>query len=126
MFMILFLLSICMLLSLSDCGCDPTGSYSSVCATIGGQCQCKPNVIGRRCDQCAPGSFGFGPAGCTRKPLHIYFNITLVMNDNYTRLCVIHWTFYFNANQQNKNCVVSNLCCSHFYTKIIISDQILA
>lgn len=48
-----------------DCECDPTGSYSTLCDIYGGQCQCKPNVIGRRCDQCAPGSFGFGPAGCT-------------------------------------------------------------
>ena len=47
-----------------DCQCDPTGSQSGVCDPIGGQCQCKPNVLGRRCDQCSPGTYGFGPEGC--------------------------------------------------------------
>ncbi|XP_067908301.1 laminin subunit beta-1 [Heterodontus francisci] len=47
------------------CQCDPQGSISSVCEKIGGQCQCKSNVIGQRCDQCAPGYYGFGPNGCS-------------------------------------------------------------
>uniref|UniRef100_A0AAQ4RGT9 Laminin, beta 2 (laminin S) n=1 Tax=Gasterosteus aculeatus aculeatus TaxID=481459 RepID=A0AAQ4RGT9_GASAC len=46
------------------CNCDPQGSVSSMCDVRGGQCACKPNVIGRRCDQCAPGTYGFGPSGC--------------------------------------------------------------
>ncbi|XP_040214842.1 laminin subunit beta-2 [Rana temporaria] len=46
------------------CNCDPQGSLSSECDPYGGQCRCKPNVIGRRCDQCAPGTHGFGPSGC--------------------------------------------------------------
>ncbi|MEE6502312.1 hypothetical protein FKM82_004476 [Ascaphus truei] len=46
------------------CSCDPQGSLSSECDTIGGQCQCKANLIGRRCDRCAPATYGFGPAGC--------------------------------------------------------------
>lgn len=28
-------------------------------------CPCKTNVVGRRCDRCAPGTYGFGPNGCT-------------------------------------------------------------
>ncbi|KAK8784251.1 hypothetical protein V5799_009390 [Amblyomma americanum] len=47
-----------------DCRCDPQGSHSSVCNTLGGQCQCKTNVVGRSCDRCAPGTYGFGPGGC--------------------------------------------------------------
>ncbi|XP_043080121.1 laminin subunit beta-2 [Puntigrus tetrazona] len=47
------------------CQCDPQGSTSAECDKVGGQCQCKPNVIGRKCDQCAPGTYGFGPYGCT-------------------------------------------------------------
>nr|XP_045621460.1 laminin subunit beta-1-like isoform X3 [Procambarus clarkii] len=47
-----------------SCQCDGTGSYSSICSSLGGQCECKPNVVGRRCDRCAPGTYGFGPEGC--------------------------------------------------------------
>nr|XP_033782232.1 laminin subunit beta-2 isoform X2 [Geotrypetes seraphini] len=46
------------------CQCDPQGSLSSVCDVNGGQCRCKANVIGRQCERCAPGTYGFGPAGC--------------------------------------------------------------
>ncbi|XP_055351401.1 laminin subunit beta-1-like [Paramacrobiotus metropolitanus] len=46
------------------CECDNTGSHSIVCGALGGQCKCKPNVAGRTCDRCAPGTFGFGPRGC--------------------------------------------------------------
>ncbi|XP_051777109.1 laminin subunit beta-2 isoform X3 [Erpetoichthys calabaricus] len=46
------------------CQCDPQGSVSSVCDPSGGRCRCRPNVFGRQCDLCAPGTFGFGPSGC--------------------------------------------------------------
>ncbi|XP_043298184.1 laminin subunit beta-2 [Cervus canadensis] len=46
------------------CQCDPQGSLSSECNPDGGQCRCKPAVVGRRCDLCAPGYYGFGPTGC--------------------------------------------------------------
>ncbi|XP_035245264.1 laminin subunit beta-2-like [Anguilla anguilla] len=46
------------------CLCHPEGSVSAECAGVGGQCQCKPGVAGRRCDRCEPGTFGFGPQGC--------------------------------------------------------------
>ncbi|KAK6747437.1 hypothetical protein RB195_000562 [Necator americanus] len=49
----------------SSCDCDPTGSVSGICGVKGGQCECKPNVVGRRCDQCAVGTYGFGRSGCT-------------------------------------------------------------
>lgn len=49
------------------CQCDPTGSKSHKCDPLGGQCECKPNVVGRQCDRCAPGTYGFGPEGCVGK-----------------------------------------------------------
>uniref|UniRef100_A0A7N8Y1T9 Laminin subunit beta-1 n=1 Tax=Mastacembelus armatus TaxID=205130 RepID=A0A7N8Y1T9_9TELE len=52
------------------CQCDPQGSLSGECDKVGGQCLCKPNVIGRRCDQCAPGTYGFGVNGCTTCACH--------------------------------------------------------
>lgn len=55
------------MISFSDCQCDPTGSVSALCSSLGGACQCKANVVGRRCDRCAPGTFGFGPEGCRGK-----------------------------------------------------------
>ncbi|CAL8370158.1 unnamed protein product [Lota lota] len=53
-----------------SCQCDPQGSVSADCEKVGGQCLCKPNVIGRRCDQCAPGTYGFGPQGCAACDCH--------------------------------------------------------
>lgn len=41
------------------CGCDYIGSTSFECEPFGGQCQCKPNVIGRQCDACRTGYYGF-------------------------------------------------------------------
>jgi hypothetical protein len=48
------------------CDCNPTGSVSNICDPAGGACQCKPNVVGRKCDKCAPSTWGFGPNGCQR------------------------------------------------------------
>lgn len=51
------------------CLCDPQGSLSAECQPHGGQCRCKPNVVGRRCHRCSLGTFGFGPGGCRRECL---------------------------------------------------------
>ncbi|XP_030280431.1 laminin subunit beta-4 [Sparus aurata] len=48
----------------APCRCNVAGSLGPFCSELGGLCECKPNVIGRCCDTCAPLTFGFGPAGC--------------------------------------------------------------
>eukprot|EP00117_Sycon_ciliatum_P001869 scpid2290/ scgid7347/ Laminin-like protein epi-1 len=43
-----------------DCGCDADGSLNSTsCASVSGQCSCKPGVTGRQCDRCKLVHFGF-------------------------------------------------------------------
>ncbi|XP_075229000.1 laminin subunit alpha [Lycorma delicatula] len=41
------------------CDCDYRGSLSFDCNKFGGQCPCKPNVIGRRCEICKTGYYGY-------------------------------------------------------------------
>jgi len=56
----------------STCSCDIRGSTdpNGLCEPYGGQCSCKPNVIGRRCDRCRTGYWGFPncrPCACPTK-----------------------------------------------------------
>ncbi|XP_056138337.1 laminin subunit beta-4 [Lampris incognitus] len=46
------------------CRCNVQGSLGPSCSKLGGLCECKPNVMGRCCDTCAPLTFGFGLDGC--------------------------------------------------------------
>ncbi|XP_035677863.1 laminin subunit beta-1-like isoform X6 [Branchiostoma floridae] len=48
----------------TPCNCDVNGAESTVCDPEGGQCPCRNNVIGQRCDMCCPATFGLGPQGC--------------------------------------------------------------
>ncbi|KAH3831938.1 hypothetical protein DPMN_105211 [Dreissena polymorpha] len=42
-----------------ECDCNIDGSLSFNCNPNGGQCQCRPNVIGRTCSACRVGFYGF-------------------------------------------------------------------
>ncbi|XP_076189691.1 laminin subunit alpha-2 isoform X2 [Aptenodytes patagonicus] len=47
------------------CHCHINGSFSEICDSWTGQCECKANVIGRRCDICQPETFGLQSSrGC--------------------------------------------------------------
>ncbi|XP_054888860.1 laminin subunit alpha-3-like isoform X2 [Poeciliopsis prolifica] len=41
------------------CDCDKSGSTGAVCDPVGGQCPCRQHVIGRQCNKCATGYYGF-------------------------------------------------------------------
>ncbi|XP_054841846.1 laminin subunit alpha-3 [Eublepharis macularius] len=41
------------------CNCHRNGATSPTCNPVGGQCSCKPNIIGRRCSKCRTGYYGF-------------------------------------------------------------------
>lgn len=49
-----------------SCQCDPSGSKSYQCDPYTGHCQCVENIVGSRCDRCAPGTYGFSKFGCKR------------------------------------------------------------
>lgn len=61
------------------CECDPDGAISGgICVShsdpavgsVAGQCLCKDNVQGAKCDQCQPNYYGLSaadPLGCQRK-----------------------------------------------------------
>lgn len=66
----------------SACDCDPVGSQDGGrcdshddprLGMVAGQCRCKENVVGSRCEQCRDGFFGLSandPRGCQRKFPH--------------------------------------------------------
>lgn len=49
------------------CACHEVGAESDTCEPFGGQCRCRPNVIGRDCSMCATGYWGF--PNCRRECL---------------------------------------------------------
>ncbi|XP_040821585.1 laminin subunit alpha-2 [Ochotona curzoniae] len=47
------------------CHCNANGSFSDICNPRTGQCDCRPNVQGQRCDECKRETFGLQSArGC--------------------------------------------------------------
>ena len=51
----------------SECNCTLAGATSHDCSQDSGDCSCKANVIGTKCDRCATGSFNLdaaNPDGC--------------------------------------------------------------
>lgn len=59
--------------SAKQCNCHPAGSYNQQCDDNTGQCNCRPGVIGLKCDSCAVGYWGINQilnsknVGCIRK-----------------------------------------------------------
>ncbi|NWQ82453.1 LAMB1 protein, partial [Columbina picui] len=38
---------------------DGVGDVDELCDAVSGQCRCQPGAVGRQCDQCQPGHWGF-------------------------------------------------------------------
>lgn len=47
------------------CNCHRKGATSPTCNPEGGQCDCRPHIIGRQCSRCQTGFYGF--PFCKRK-----------------------------------------------------------
>ncbi|NWR05081.1 LAMA5 protein, partial [Paradoxornis webbianus] len=59
------------LIGCEDCNCSRPGVQELAepgCDVDSGQCRCKPNIIGRRCDLCAPGYYHY--PDCRRCDCH--------------------------------------------------------
>lgn len=81
----------------TGCDCDPVGSLDEgrcdshtdlYLGMIGGQCRCKPNVQGHRCDYCKDGHYGFSqndPLGCQRE-LHVLTCVCCIIDFIYNGL----------------------------------------
>ncbi|XP_041698144.2 laminin subunit alpha-3 isoform X5 [Coregonus clupeaformis] len=55
------------------CYCDKSGATGPTCNPVGGQCPCRPHVIGRQCTRCATGYYGFPyckPCDCGQRLCH--------------------------------------------------------
>ena len=51
-------------LLLQSCNCNPEGSVNQNCDVQFGNCTCKPNVVGKKCNQCSSKHYGFSAQGC--------------------------------------------------------------
>ena len=49
----------CLILCFLDCNCDIDGTEGELCCTEAGQCQCKPQYDGDKCDQCSQNHYDF-------------------------------------------------------------------
>ncbi|NXQ10590.1 LAMA5 protein, partial [Peucedramus taeniatus] len=59
------------LIGCEDCNCSRPGVQELTepgCDVDSGQCRCKPNIIGRQCDLCAPGYYHY--PDCRRCDCH--------------------------------------------------------
>ena len=74
-----------------SCDCHVIGSVSSTCDEATGQCGCRENVVGRRCDLCAENYAGmdeFGCHGMSNQQTHVHI--------------VTHYSIKFSAGFCNR------------------------
>ena len=55
------------LFGIKPCDCHEPGSEAGNCDAFGGECTCKMNVDGRKCNICDRLTWGLSSSGCQRK-----------------------------------------------------------
>ena len=55
-----------------ECNCHKEGSESFICNWETGECDCKPNVVGKKCGECEHGHYRF--PDCEGKE-HVIFHL---------------------------------------------------
>ena len=65
---------LCKKIYISDCNCNPEGSKSGQCSSKNGQCPCKENFKGTKCDKCAEGYTLNGFPSC-QKGMQVKFHV---------------------------------------------------
>lgn len=78
-------------LGCSPCGCNTAGTFNGLdtCDAETGQCLCKDNVEGLKCDRCQPGTSSLSesnPLGCVGCSCHLLGSLSLTC-DPVTGLC---------------------------------------
>ncbi|KAL5250259.1 hypothetical protein ACHWQZ_G016108 [Mnemiopsis leidyi] len=95
----------------TKCDCDPDGSYNQyLCDIENGQCDCKPNVVGHRCDSCRPGYYDLSSGnGCAACDCDLIGSSDLQCNEDGTCTC--------NPGYFGEKC---NECSATFYYDPIV------
>lgn len=91
-------------MSIAGCDCDPLGSMDEgICDSISdeknvaGQCHCKQNVDGRRCDTCSEGFWnlnGENMLGCEPCTCNKLGTVQRLACDKYTGQCACKQSVY--------------------------------
>ena len=112
--------------------CEDTGKSADTCNKETGQCTCKCNVEGTKCDKCKPSFYGFpetADANCLGKNKHI------PMPQNYTACAIknsrpifLIYGFYskiklFTSKNLTLNIILACFC-NHHGSKDDMCDQI--
>ena len=87
-------------LSYLACGCNPVGSKMLQCDRTTGACVCKENVVGLKCDMCAPQTAGVMPKceqchGCNDQ----WESIVNEMEKNITNLLTLKGNLTLNVSE---------------------------
>ncbi len=101
-------------LSLSvDCGCSFVGSMPEIC-NVAGQCLCRPEFTGPRCDQCRSGFHSY--PNCQGKTHTQWFN---TLKKGSVWCLQIHCLYYFDNNYLDSISQCALVTLAHLWTPAV-------